>query len=299
MPTSATSSRSVFQSILKYRKFSNWSYVDITPDFLISKTFLFASASIIKPPDWLQVSQNPKTLKQAMSAYNQAEKDVVARSSPELHYNRGIALKYEEEFLSALQSFSSASALDPTWGEPASQTVHLLKYLQDILTLSQLKGKLKPKKLSSLVGGLDEGKQLGPYSDGGYKSPNGGTVKLTPIPFSQLTDGINEEKVILGVVICSVHSEDSVPFTFIIVDTSGSPVVVTLYNLSPGKGVIIGDTVAIPEPHFTDINLSWEGVTYQFLLVRVESPLVLIINGRKASRELQAGVQMSTFTKTD
>ena len=62
-----------------------------------------------------------------MSAYNQAEKDVVARSSPELHYNRGIALKYEEEFLSALQSFSSASALDPTWQEPTSQTVHLLK----------------------------------------------------------------------------------------------------------------------------------------------------------------------------
>jgi len=106
---------------------------------------------------FFQVSQNPKTLKQAMSAYNQAEKDVVARSSPELHYNRGIALKYEEEFLSALQSFSSASALDPTWQEPTSQTVHLLKYLQDILTLSQLKGKLKPKKLSLLVAGLEEG----------------------------------------------------------------------------------------------------------------------------------------------
>ena len=28
---------------------------------------------------FFQVSQNPKTLKQAMSAYNQAEKDIVAR----------------------------------------------------------------------------------------------------------------------------------------------------------------------------------------------------------------------------
>ena len=35
-----------------------------------------------------QVSQNPKTLKQAMSSYTQAEKDVVSRSSPELHYNK-------------------------------------------------------------------------------------------------------------------------------------------------------------------------------------------------------------------
>ena len=145
----------------------------------------------------MQVSQNPKTLKQAMSAYNQAEKDVVARSSPELHYNRGIALKYEEEFFAALQSFSAASELDPTWTEPNIQTVRLLKYLRDILTLSQLKGKLKPKKLSSLIAGLDEGKQLGPYSGGTYSSPNGGSVSLTPAPFSQLTDGINKEKVSL------------------------------------------------------------------------------------------------------
>jgi hypothetical protein len=54
----------------------------------------------------LQVSQNPKTLKQAMSAYSQAEKDVVSRSTPELHYNKGVALKYEEEFSLALQSFA-------------------------------------------------------------------------------------------------------------------------------------------------------------------------------------------------
>ena len=39
---------------------------------------------------FFSVSQNPRTLKQAMSAYKQAEKDVVAKSSTELHYNKGI-----------------------------------------------------------------------------------------------------------------------------------------------------------------------------------------------------------------
>ena len=34
------------------------------------------------------VSQNPKTLKHAMSAYSQADKDPVSRSTPELHYNK-------------------------------------------------------------------------------------------------------------------------------------------------------------------------------------------------------------------
>ena len=252
-----------------------------------------------------------------MSAYNQAEKDVVAKSSPELHYNRGIALKYEEEFLAALTSFSTASSLDPTWTEPRHQTSHMLKYLQDIVTLSQLRGKLKPKKLSAMISSLDPSKQLGPYSGGQYNSPNGGSVNLSPVFVSDLTNGTNSEKVscclenlfshlasetiqvILGVVICSVHSEDTVPFTFIMSDGRGDCIVVTLYNLSPGKGVIIGDTVAVPEPFFTAIDLDWAGAKYQFSLVRVESPLVLVINSRKAARELQAGVQMSTFTKTD
>ena len=141
------------------------------------------------------MSQNPKTLKQAMSAYNQAEKDVVAKSSPELHYNRGIALKYEEEFLAALTSFSTASSLDPTWTEPRHQTSHMLKYLQDIVTLSQLRGKLKPKKLSAMISSLDPSKQLGPYSGGQYNSPNGGSVNLSPVFVSDLTNGTNSEKV--------------------------------------------------------------------------------------------------------
>lgn len=248
---------------------------------------------------FFQVSQNPKTLKQAMSAYSQAEKDVVAKSTPELHYNKGIALKYEEDFLSALTSFSAASALDPTWPDPATQAQQLVRYLQDIVNLTQLKGKLKAKKLSSLISSLDSVKQLGPYSGGSYKSPSGSTVNLNLVSLTELKSGVNTEKVILGVVICSVHTEDTVPFTFIMIDKGGTPIVVTTYNLSPGKGVIIGDTVAIAEPYFTPIDILHQGSPYKFSMVRVESPLVLVINGKKAGRELQAGVQMSTFTKTD
>jgi hypothetical protein len=36
-----------------------------------------------------------------------------------------------------------------------------------------------------------------------------------------------------------------------------------------------------------------------FDLLRVESPLALIINGRKSSPGMQAGVEMATFTKSD
>ena len=88
------------------------------------------------------------------------------------------------------------------------------------------------------------------------------------------------------------------PFTFQIMDKDESILVVTLYNLSPGKGVIIGDSVAIAEPYLTNINFKYKDKQYQFGLVRVESPLVLVINGKKAGKDLQAGVQMTTFTKS-
>jgi len=248
---------------------------------------------------FFQVSQNPKTLKQAMSAYSQAEKDVVARSTPELHYNKGIAMKYEEDFSLALKSFSQATALDPTWSAPEGQEAQLAKYLEDIVTLLDLKGKLKAKKLTSMVESLSDS-QLGPYTGGSYKHPSKGTsVNLDLIMFSELVAGLNSEKVILGKVICSVHSTDSVPFTFCLIDKTSRCLVVTLYNLSPGRGVIIGDSVAIAEPYFSRVELEHRGKDIQFDLVRVESPLVLVINGKKAARDLQAGVQMSTFTKTD
>ena len=46
---------------------------------------------------------------------------------------QGIALKYEEEFKLALESFAQASALDPTWQEPRGQEAVLVKYLQVVI----------------------------------------------------------------------------------------------------------------------------------------------------------------------
>lgn len=244
---------------------------------------------------FFQVSQNPKTLKQAMSSYSQAEKDVVSRSSPELHYNKGIALKYEEEFSAALTSFGQATALDPTWAEPSLQEQVLVKYLEDIVHLLEHRGKLKAKKLTQLVDTIED-KQLGPYGGGSYLHHSGTKVPLRLTPFSELKPGLNSECVVLGRVICSVHTENSVPFTFCLIDRHNRSLAVTLYNLSPGKGVIIGDSVAIAEPFFTRVSMSYKDQNYNFDLIRVESPLVLVINGKKGGKEMLAGVAMSSFT---
>ena len=44
---------------------------------------------------FFSVSQNPRTLKQAMTAYKQAEKDIIALNTPELRHNKGIVSFYE------------------------------------------------------------------------------------------------------------------------------------------------------------------------------------------------------------
>ncbi|CAH0560308.1 unnamed protein product [Brassicogethes aeneus] len=244
------------------------------------------------------IHQNPQTLKRCINAYSHAEKDVIARSTPDLHYNKGITLKYEEEFLLALESFKRASSYDPTWEPPKIKERQLLEYLREINDLVSTRGKMKAKRLQQILQSIDA-KQLGPFGGGGYTSSGGKTVKLEETLLNDLKTGLNEEKVVLGKVVCSIRNDDTVPFTFCLVDTNCTCVVVTIYNLASGKGVIIGDSVAIPEPFVTDVDFSYNDKKYKFRLIRVENPLILVINSKKGTRELMAGVQMSLFKKFD
>ena len=70
--------------------------------------------------------------------------------------------------------------------------------------LIELKGKLKTKRYNAMVQSIDS-KSLGHFAAVGRKDP------YEEVTFSELNPGVNEGKVILGKVICSVHSEDTVP----------------------------------------------------------------------------------------
>lgn len=135
-----------------------------------------------------------------------------------------------------------------------------------------MKGK---KRLHQILNSIDS-KQLGPYIGGSYQSGNSEKINLTEIKLSELKEGINLESVILGKVVCSVRNDDSVPFTFCLVDKFGTCVCVTIYNLAEGKGVIIGDSVAIPEPFVTEVKFTYnEKVKYFLKNVYVKELFVL------------------------
>ncbi|XP_060111563.1 tetratricopeptide repeat protein 5-like [Heteronotia binoei] len=92
--------------------------------------------------------------------------------------------------------------------------------------------------------------QLGPCGDGRYQGPSGQKVELKQRPLNTLRAGVNPGTVVLGKVLFSLTTEEKVPFTFGLTDSAeGSCFAVTVYNMAQSWGVLIGDSVAIPEPH--------------------------------------------------
>ncbi|XP_007127799.1 tetratricopeptide repeat protein 5 isoform X1 [Physeter macrocephalus] len=243
---------------------------------------------------YFSTGQNPKISQQALSAYAQAEKvDRTASSNPDLHLNRATLHKYEENYAEALEGFSRAAALDPAWPEPQQREQQLLDFLNRLTSLLESKGKVKTRKLQSMLGSLRPA-HLGPCGDGRYQSASGQKVTLEHKPLSALQPGVNSGAVVLGKVVFSLTMEEKVPFTFGLVDSDGPCCAVMVYNMVQSWGVLIGDSVAIPEPNLRLHRIQHKGKDYSFSSVRVETPLLLVVNGKPQGSSSQAAATVAS-----
>ncbi|XP_055990042.1 tetratricopeptide repeat protein 5 [Sorex fumeus] len=243
---------------------------------------------------YFSTGQNPKISQQALSAYAQAEKvDRTASSNPDLHLNRATLHKYEENYGEALEGFSRAAVLDPAWPEPRQREQQLLEFLNRLTSLLESKGKVKTKKLQSMLGSVRSA-HLGPCGDGRYQSASGQKVNLELRPLSALQPGINSGAVVLGKVVFSLTTEEKVPFTFGLVDSDGPCYAVMVYNVVQSWGVLIGDSVAIPEPSLRLHRIQHKGKDYTFSSVRVETPLLLVVNGKPQVSSSQAAATVAS-----
>ncbi|KAM9092296.1 tetratricopeptide repeat protein 5 isoform 1-T1 [Megaptera novaeangliae] len=224
---------------------------------------------------YFSTGQNPKISQQALSAYAQA-----------LH-------KYEENYGEALEGFSRAAALDPAWPEPQQREQQLLDFLNRLTSLLESKGKVKTRKLQSMLGSLRPA-HLGPCGDGRYQSASGQKVTLERKPLSALQPGVNSGAVVLGKVVFSLTTEEKVPFTFGLVDSDGPCCAVMVYNMVQSWGVLIGDSVAIPEPNLRRHRIQHKGKDYSFSSVRVETPLLLVVNGKPQGSSSQAAATVAS-----
>ncbi|XP_019368762.1 PREDICTED: tetratricopeptide repeat protein 5 [Gavialis gangeticus] len=242
---------------------------------------------------FFNTGQKPSISQQALSAYAQAEKvDPTAFCNPDLHLNRATLYKYEENYMEALEGFSRAATLDPAWPEPQQRQQQLLDFLERLTTLLKNKGKVKGKKLQNMLGSLRPS-QLGPFGDGRYQTSAGQKVTLQHQPLSALQPGVNTGTVVLGRVLFSLTTEEKVPFTFGLADSEGPCFAVTVYNMVQSWGVLIGDSVAVPEPHLQHHHIQYQGKTFDFPGIRVETPLLLVVNGKIQGSHTQAAATLA------
>ncbi|XP_052417231.1 tetratricopeptide repeat protein 5 [Carassius gibelio] len=232
--------------------------------------------------------QNPQLSQQALSAYAQAEKiDKASSMNPDLHFNRATLFQYEEMYSSALDGFSRAAALDPGWEDAREREKLLLNYLDQVIMLIENKGKVKARRLRNMLSSLSTS-ALGPCSSPQFRSPSGRVGSLEPRTLSALTHGHNGGVAALGKVVFSLASEGRMAFTFGLVDSDESCCVVMVYNTADSWGVLIGDTVVIPEPQVKRHSVTHKDKSYDFRSIRVDSPLLLIVNGKKQVMKSQS-----------
>ncbi|KAF7664285.1 hypothetical protein LDENG_00182920 [Lucifuga dentata] len=240
--------------------------------------------------------QNPELSQQALSAYAQCEKvERAASCYPELHFNRATLFQYEEMFFCALGGYSRAAALDPTWEDPQERERQLLQYLCKVTELLQNKGKVKARRLRMMLANLNTS-ALGPCSSPQFRSPSGRMGSLEPRTLSSLTHGLNAGVAALGKVVFSLASEGRMAFTFGMVDSEETCIVVMVYNTADSWGVLIGDTVVIPEPQVKRQNITHKDQSFDFRSIRVDSPLLLIVNGKRQNIKSQIAASVTTYT---
>ncbi|XP_071765236.1 tetratricopeptide repeat protein 5 [Centroberyx gerrardi] len=243
--------------------------------------------------------QNPQMSQQALSAYAQSEKvDRTASCYPELHFNRSTLFQYEEMFGSALGGYSRAAALDPGWEEPPEREKQLLEYLGKVTELIQNKGKVKARRLRTMLSNLNTS-ALGPCASPQFRSPTGRVGSLEPRTLSSLTHGCNTGVAALGKVVFSLASEGRMAFTFGMVDSEETCIVVMVYNTADSWGVLIGDTVVIPEPQVKRQSIAHNDQSFDFRSIRVDSPLLLIVNGKRQNIQSQIAASVSYKSQSE
>jgi tetratricopeptide (TPR) repeat protein len=243
----------------------------------------------------------PNILKQALSAYNLALKDSeneseVSTFQVDLYVNKSMVCMYEEDWQSVLTCLSKALELDPHMSDVTENLRGILEYLTNLTNLVSTKGKLKPKKFQTLIGSIKKSDEI-------YHWGNETTSNLSNSYLNDLKSGLNDQKFIIGKVICgmpmkSIENFDILSFTCCIADRNGDCCVLSIFNLAKGQGLAVNDTVLIPEPWFESYDINYDPndtlitqfnlnnhYNFKFPSIRIENPAVLTVNGKKWSKD--------------
>ncbi|KAH8968492.1 hypothetical protein BDL97_03G130400 [Sphagnum fallax] len=154
-------------------------------------------------------------LHQSLKAYQNVEKDEMASANPDLHFNSATVHQYLEDYERALQKFEAASIRDPGLHaeHEVSKLVNLLSKLED-LTVN--KGRIKPKRLASILSCLPPDTSVGAHKQ---------------VRVGALQEGFNKGVALLGKVLQTVPHENSVPLYYLVADREANCFALSVYAL--------------------------------------------------------------------
>ncbi|CAB3407508.1 unnamed protein product [Caenorhabditis bovis] len=193
---------------------------------------------------------NMETLADACNSYKNALECGDQKRNAELFANFATALRYQEDFVGAVEQMRNARRHDPRDAIDSSRRLRALcEYLEKFADAVEKKGKLKAKRLVSMIDSL-------------------------PASSSHATE--------LHVkVLATVNHEEIVPLTLAVCDSTGECFGMTVYNCSATFGFVIGDTLSLHDPDWhvlTDFHIGNRHVE-KLRWCRVLSPRHLRRNG--------------------
>lgn len=234
--------------------------------------------------------QNPELMKQALSAFSKAERDPAVTNSYDLHFNKGTVHEYLENFEEALQSYSRTKELNPAFDEASKKEEKLVNYLKNFSTLVNTIGGIKKKQVKLLLKMIDHRKDcmFHPYGE-----------ELSIKSLAELSVGPNPKTLYVGRVVGSLNVDDPICFTFALIDAKETCVGVTLYNASRNWGVRIGDSILITEPNLKRHGFSYNENSFNFSSLRVESPCLIMVNGKVPNCDAMAPTILTQSVKSE
>ena len=230
--------------------------------------------------------QASNVLKCSLNAYSKASADEKVLSDPDYHYNKGIVFKYLDDYSNAIAYFSDAISIHPQFTECLSELNDLKDQITKTCTLIKNKGKLKGKNIALMLRKLKEKTQC--------QNPS----KVSMTTFDQLSVGSNEDKAINCILISSIVPNGRTPFVCICLDINSSCFALNIYNIDCGKAPKLGDVMTVPYPQKSVVNIVIDDVLNDFEMLRVDTPLNMMINNRQLPRDTLAPLKLTTTALT-
>uniref|UniRef100_A0A914ZXA2 Tetratricopeptide repeat protein 5 OB fold domain-containing protein n=1 Tax=Parascaris univalens TaxID=6257 RepID=A0A914ZXA2_PARUN len=242
-------------------------------------------------------------MKNAREAYEKALTLGDEYLSADLHLNYATALKFDQDYRKCLEHLHIACTRDPEFFDAKERYEGLCIFLARLSEAVERKGKLKTKRLLEFQKSLS---QIEPNRSRAIsmRLADGEKRTLKEADFGSIREGLNEDVVIVGKVVGVVPNPDAIPFAFVGCDKNGTCLAFTVYNFSQNFGMIIGDLFSLADPFVIDVDVNEihcgrlsADHRIKFRAVRIQSPHVLLKNGKRMSLDCVAPCEIaSTYT---